>query len=189
MTTSERGRAEGGRIDLSSGPVAVARRLLGCLLVSEIGSRTALVVAETEAYGGPGDPASHAFGGPTARNRSMFGPAGTWYVYRSYGVHWCLNLVTGPAGEGQAVLLRGGRPTEGEAAMRRRRGRHDHLADGPGKLTQALGITGERDGTPAFTGRLRLEPGPPPDPSRILATPRIGITKAASRPWRFLLDA
>ena len=188
MTPSGRGPAGGVRIDLSSGPAAAARRLLGCLLISEIGSRTALVIAETEAYGGPDDPASHAFAGPTARNRSMFGEAGTWYVYRSYGVHWCLNLVTGPAGEGQAVLLRGGRPTEGEAMMRSRRGRPDHLTDGPGKLTQALGITGEQDGTSAFTGRLRLEPAPPPHPSRILSTPRIGITKAAARPWRFLLD-
>lgn len=188
MTISERGRAVGGWVDLSSGPAAAARRLLGCRLVSEVGSRTAVVIAETEAYGGSDDPASHAFGGPTVRNRSMFGPAGTWYVYRSYGIHWCLNLVTGPAGEGQAVLLRGGRPAEGEETMRRRRGRPDHLTDGPGKLTQALGVTGERDGTPAFTGRLRLEPGPPPDPSLILSTPRIGITKAATRPWRFLLD-
>lgn len=188
MNLSGRRPEGGGWIDLSSGPVAAARRLLGCRLVSEIGTRVAVEIAETEAYGGSDDPASHAFRGPTDRNRSMFGPAGKWYVYRSYGIHWCLNLVTGPAGEGQAVLLRGGRVTEGGETARRRRGRTDHLADGPGKLTQALGVSGERDGTPAFAGRLRLEPGPPPDPSRILSTPRIGISKAADRPWRFVLE-
>ena len=162
--------------------------LLGCRLVSDLGERVSLTINETEAYGGSDDPASHAFRGPTARNRSMFGPAGFWYVYRSYGIHWCLNLVTGPAGEGRAVLLRGGQVKEGEEAAARRRGRSGHLADGPGKLTQALGVTGAQDGAPAFSGPLRLEPGPPPDPSRIRAAPRIGITKAADRPWRFLLE-
>lgn len=188
MTGADRAPTGGGWIDLSSGPVQAAKSLLGSLLISELGPRVSLTINETEAYGGSDDPASHAFRRPTARNGSMFGPAGFWYVYRSYGVHWCLNLVTGPAGEGQAVLLRGGQTAEGEEVAARRRGRSDHLADGPGKLTQVLGATGAQDGSPAFAGPLRLEPGPPPDPSRIRATPRIGITKATDRPWRFLLE-
>ena len=188
MTGADRAPTGGGWIDLSSGPAQAAKALLGSRLVSELGPRVSLTINETEAYGGSDDPASHAFRGPTARNGSMFAPAGFWYVYRSYGVHWCLNLVTGPAGEGQAVLLRGGQTAEGEEVAARRRGRNDHLADGPGKLTQALGATGAQDGSSAFTGPLRLEPGPPPHPSRIRATPRIGITKATDRPWRFLLE-
>lgn len=169
-----------------SGPVdQVARRLLGARLVTDLGGRTAVVIEEVEAYGGGDDPASHAYRGLTARNASMLGPAGTLYVYRSYGVHWCANVVTGPAGEGEAVLIRGGRVVEGEEIVVRRRGRTDHLADGPGKLAQALGITGELDGTSVLTGPVRLEPGPAPDPASLHTTPRIGITRGVDRLWRF----
>lgn len=173
--------------DLTGTVDQVARRLLGHLIVTEFGVRTVLVVEEVEAYGGAGDPASHAYRGGTARNASMFGPAGTLYVYRSYGIHWCANIATGPAGDGQAVLLRGGRVVEGLETVVRRRGRTDHLADGPGKLTQALGITGDHDGTSVFGGPVRLEPGPAPPPALVRATPRIGISREVDRPWRFVV--
>ena len=171
------------------GPVEeVARRLLGCRLVTEFGTRTAVVIEEVEAYGGSDDPASHAYRGPTARNASMFGPAGTLYVYRSYGIHWCANVVTGSTGEGQAVLIRGGRVVEGLEAVVGRRGRSDHLADGPGKLAQALGITGDHDGASIHTGPVRLEAVLPRTTVSIRATPRIGITREIHRPWRFVVD-
>ena len=172
-----------------SGPVdQVARRLLGHRLTTDFGGRTAVVIAEVEAYGGTDDPASHAYRGPTARNASMFGPAGTLYVYRSYGVHWCANVVTGPEGKGEAVLIRGGRVVEGMELVLARRGRRDHLTDGPGKLTQALGITGTMDGTSVLSGPVRLQAGPAPDPSSLRSTPRIGISKEVQRPWRFVVD-
>ena len=170
-----------------SGPVdQVARRLLGCLLSTDSGGRTAVVIDEVEAYGGADDPASHAFRGPTARNASMFGPVGTLYVYRSYGVHWCANVVTGSEGTGEAVLIRGGRVVEGRELVLSRRGRRDHLTDGPGKLTQALAITGDHDGTSVRTGPVRLEAGPAPDRSLVRSTPRIGISREVHRPWRFV---
>lgn len=173
-----------------SGPVdRVARRLLGCLLVTDFGERTVVAIDEVEAYGGATDQASHAYRGRTARNASMFGPAGTLYVYRSYGIHWCANVATGAAGEGQAVLIRGGRVVEGLATVVRRRRRTDHLADGPGKLTQALGITGEQDGTSVLDGPVRLEVAPGPDPALVQATPRIGISRETERPWRFVVAA
>ena len=170
-----------------SGPVdQVARRLLGCLLSTDSGGRTAVVIDEVEAYGGADDPASHAFRGPTARNASMFGPVGTLYVYRSYGVHWCANVVTGPEGTGEAVLIRGGRVVDGLELVLSRRGRSDHLTDGPGKLTQALAITGDHDGTSVRTGPVRLEAGAAPNPSQVRSTPRIGISREVHRPWRFV---
>ena len=172
-----------------SGPVdQVARRLLGHRLVTGFGGRTAVLIDEVEAYGGGDDPASHAYRGPTVRNASMFGSAGTLYVYRSYGVHWCMNVVTGPAGEGEAVLIRGGKVVEGEEIVVRRRGRTDHLADGPGKLAQALGITGQLDGTSVVTGPVRLEAGSAPDPDSVRATPRIGISREVDRLWRFVVS-
>ena len=116
----------------------------------------------------------------------MFGPPGTLYVYRSYGVHWCANVSAGPDGIGRAVLLRGGVPLEGETIMQQRRGRLDHVADGPGKLAQALGIDGSHDGTSVFDGPVRLLPRSGETPS-IVSTPRVGITKANERPWRFVL--
>jgi DNA-3-methyladenine glycosylase len=117
----------------------------------------------------------------------MFSAAGTLYVYRSYGIHWCMNVVAGPTGVASAVLLRGGRPVAGEAVMTKRRGRTDHLTDGPGKLTQALGVDGGHDGTSVLEGPVRIgEPGTAV--GRIVAGPRIGIRRAAGRPWRFVLE-
>lgn len=171
---------------LLAGPVLdVAPRLLGMLLVSLVdGTETAVELREVEAYDGSDDPASHAFGGPTARNRSMYGEAGVLYVYRSYGVHWCCNVVTGPRGKAAAVLLRGGVPARGLEEMMRRRGRRDHLADGPGKLCAALGITGAHDGLDLLAGgTVRLLPG---EERPYVTSPRIGISKALERPWRFL---
>lgn len=166
----------------------VARSLLGARLRSLGGGElTEVELTEVEAYGGADDPASHAFRGRTARNESMFGPAGTIYVYRSYGVHWCMNIVTGPEGTGQAVLLRAGRPVAGEAVMIRRRGRSTNLADGPGKLTQALGIDAMHDGlrlgATDLVAVVRRESSPP----TFIATPRVGISRATDRPWRYVL--
>ena len=174
--------------DLSGPPQVVARRLLGCRLWTDIGGRTEIILTEVEAYGGHDDPASHAYRGRTARNGSMFGPAGTLYVYRSYGIHWCANVATGPSGQGQAVLLRGGLVVDGEEMIRKRRGRADHLTDGPGKLTEALGITGGHDGTNVADGPVRIEGGDPVDAADIRTSTRVGITKEASRLWRFVLD-
>jgi DNA-3-methyladenine glycosylase len=156
-------------------------------LRTEIAGRvTEVMLTEVEAYGGSDDAASHAYRGETARNRSMFASPGTLYVYRSYGVHWCANIAAGLAGTGRAVLLRGGRPLEGEAIMQQRRGRLDQLVDGPGKLCQALGIDGSHDGTSVLNGPVRLLPREIDQPS-IVATPRIGISKAKDRLWRFVL--
>jgi DNA-3-methyladenine glycosylase len=116
----------------------------------------------------------------------MFGARGTLYVYRSYGIHWCMNIVTGGQNDPSAVLLRAGRPTVGADVMARRRGRPDHLADGPGKLTQALGVTGDADGTTVFGGPVQLLAAPKAA-GQIIATPRVGISKAVAWPWRFIL--
>jgi DNA-3-methyladenine glycosylase len=163
----------------------VAPRLLGWRLSSDrSGATTSLVITEVEAYT-PDDPASHSFRGETPRNASMFRRAGTLYVYRSYGIHWCANVATGPIGHGAAVLLRGGVPLIGADVMASRRGRLDHLADGPGKLCQSLAIDGSDDGFDLVVGgRVRLEPGPPPPGYE--TTPRIGISRAIERPWRFV---
>ena len=171
-----------------TGPVLeVAERLLGKRLVTRIeGLTTSVLICEVEAYGGADDPASHAFGGPKRRNRTMFSKAGTLYVYRSYGVHWCANVVTGPEGEGQAVLLRGGMPEWGSETKIARRGREDHLCDGPGKLTRALGVDGSHDGMALSAGReVWLEEsgvGPP----EWRSTPRVGISRATERRWRLV---
>jgi DNA-3-methyladenine glycosylase len=176
-----------GIVPVLSGAVTdAARALLGRSIVSEVGgARTAAVLTEVEAYGGGDDPASHAVRGPSPRNRSMFGPPGTLYVYRSYGLHWCVNVVTGPEGEASAVLLRGGVPLSGLPVMEARRGRTDHLCDGPGRLAQALGVTGDLDGTSVFDGPIHLDGEPAA--GEIIATARIGVTKAVERPWRFVL--
>ena len=165
----------------------VARRLLGCRLVSTVDSvRTAGVIVETEAYAGPADPASHAAtaAGVTERNRAMFGPAGRAYVYRSYGMHWCMNVVTGPAGEGQAVLLRGIEPLEGEEHMALRRGRPP-LGAGPGRLCQALGITGTLYGHDLASPPLRLLAGWTVNDDIVGVSGRIGVSVAADWPHRF----
>jgi DNA-3-methyladenine glycosylase len=170
----------------------VARELLGHTVVSTVdGARTAGRIVETEAYLGYVDPASHGYRHRRhAQNEALYGPAGTWYVYLSYGMHWCANLVCGSPGEASAVLLRALEPIEGLALMRRRRGGvvDRELCSGPGKLCQALAITRDLDGArmrrSAVVVRSRdAEPGP-----SVLVTPRIGITKAADWPLRFLID-
>ena len=164
----------------------VARDLLGCLVVSEVGGEvTAGQIVETEAYGGAWDPASHASvrSGRTPRNDPMFGPPGTAYLYLCYGVHWCLNVVTGREGEPQAVLIRALKPLAGLEVMERRRGRKEALARGPGRLTQALGLGGGLNGHPLQHAPLILLPGEAVEPGAIARSGRIGIRRA--REWRF----
>lgn len=164
----------------------MAERLLGQRLVTRIdGVATSVLLCEVEAYGGADDPASHAFGGPGKRNRTMFARAGTLYVYRSYGIHWCANVVTGSPGEGQAVLLRGGLAERGVEAMIARRRRADHLCDGPGKLTQALALEGRHDGIFLPDGEEVWLERTGATPGR-RATPRVGISKATERRWRWV---
>ena len=144
------------------------------------------ILVETEAYV-PDDPASHSFGGRTRRNATMFGPPGRLYVYRSYGIHWCANVVCEQDGVGAAVLLRALAPTSGIPAMRARRGLDDErlLASGPGRLTQALGLTGAHDGADLAEPPFALSP--PVEEAEVVASPRIGITRAADVPWRYSL--
>lgn len=169
--------------------VDVAPRLLGCRIRTAFdGAATEVCLTEVEAYAGERDPASHAYRGPTARNRAMYGTPGTLYVYRSYGIHWCMNVVVREEGVAHAVLLRGGTPTVGRGVMEQRRGRSDHLADGPGKLCQALGVTGAHDGTSVEAGPVRLVPDALPDGVSVVATPRIGISKATGYAWRFVAE-
>lgn len=158
--------------------------------MSSLGGHVVRVrISEVEAYKGPDDPASHAYSGRTARNDSMFQRAGTLYVYRSYGIHNCANTAAGPLGTGWGILMRGGEVIDGEVVARRRRGRSSSLADGPGKLCQALGIEMAHNGLYLFDSdsEIRLEPGSPPP--MVIATPRIGISKAQDRPWRFVAAA
>lgn len=148
------------------------------------------MVVEVEAYIGPEDPASHAAAriGRTERNRSMFGPPGRAYVFRSYGVHWCLNVVTGPEGFPAAVLIRALDPIGGLEAMRARRGGKEPLASGPGRAAEALGITGALDGHPLQAPPLELLSGWPVPDSRIAVSGRVGIREAAHWPLRFFLQ-
>jgi len=164
--------------------VDVARDLVGCTLAH---GRTAGVIVETEAYH-QSEPACHAFVGVTPRTRVLFGPPGTAYVYRSYGIHALFNAVSEPEGVGAAVLIRALEPIAGLAAMRERRALHDveQLCSGPGKLTQALGIELEHNDTDLVTGPIRLGPRPPGwEDVDVVAGTRIGITKAPELEWRF----
>jgi DNA-3-methyladenine glycosylase len=142
------------------------------------------VIVETEAYAAY-EPASHAFGGRKRRNATMFGPPGHLYVYRSYGVHWCANVVCGAVGVASAVLLRAVEPTQGLDEMRARRGVDDPhlLAAGPGRLTQALGLSGENDGDDLTPPRYVLLA--PNEPVEIVASTRVGISRAVELPWRY----
>jgi len=175
--------------DLVGNDVLVAAEgLLGWTLESSIdGRRTAVTITETEAYAGSDDPASHAYRGETRRNATMFGPAGLLYVYRSYGIHWCMNVVVRESGIAHAVLLRGGEPTDGLDSMIERRGRDTNLTDGPGKLAQALGVGGEHDGIDLREDEVRLLPGPGVGGREVARTKRIGISKAKDRLWRFVV--
>jgi len=147
-------------------------------------------IVEVEAYRGSEDPASHAFGGPTRRNATMFGPPGHLYVYFTYGMHWCANAVCGPEGTGHAVLIRALAPVSGLPAMRAARpvGTTDrNLTSGPAKLCQAFGITATQDGADLVTGKGGLtvaDDGVPP-PAQPGVSTRIGIRRAADLPWRF----
>ena len=173
------------------GPVdVVAPALLGCWVVTDRpGGQVALRLTEVEAYSGTGeDPASHAHRGPTPRAAIMFGPPGRLYVYFSYGVHWCANVVVGPEGRGSAVLLRAGEVVVGEELARGRRaaaksGRD--LARGPARLTQALGIGPDDRGADLLdaSSSVRLHRGSAP--SLVSAGPRVGISVATELPWRF----
>ncbi|GBC86877.1 Putative 3-methyladenine DNA glycosylase [bacterium HR12] len=170
---------------------AVARDLLGRILVRRLadGRRLAVRLVEVEAYA-PDDPASHSYRGPTERNRTMFGPPGRLYVYFTYGMHHCLNVVTGPEGVGAAVLLRAGEPIEGLEAMAERRGTDDPrlLCSGPGRLAQALGLTREHDGADLVLGpEIRLHEGEPVPEARVAVTTRVGINHGTERPWRFFV--
>jgi DNA-3-methyladenine glycosylase len=160
-------------LDLEGDPVAAARALIGwTLLVDGVGGP----IVEAEAYA-EDDPASHSFGGRRVSNAAMYGPPGMLYVYRSYGIHWCVNVVCRPAGVGAAVLVRSLDPVRGIETMRARRGR-EPLTTGPGNVGQALGATPALNGEPAVLL-------PPDRPRRVEVSARIGITKAAHRPWRF----
>ncbi|WP_281282137.1 DNA-3-methyladenine glycosylase [Geodermatophilus aquaeductus] len=173
------------------GPVdAVAPALLGCWVVTDRPEGTVAVrLTEVEAYSGEGeDPASHAHRGPTPRAAIMFGPPGRLYVYFSYGVHWCANVVVGPAGRGSAVLLRAGEVVVGEdlAAVRRPSARVARdLARGPARLTAALGIGPDDGGADVLdpSSSVRLHAGAPP--AAVSAGPRVGISRATELPWRF----
>jgi DNA-3-methyladenine glycosylase len=171
--------------------VRVARDLLGAYVESRLGGmRTVGRIVEVEAYVGAHDPADHGFGNRrTARNAALFGPAGTAYVFRSYGMHWCLNAVTERAGRPTAVLLRALEPVEGLDIMAARRGtdRPHALCAGPGRLSQALGVTGMCNGKRLSRGALRMLSRDTRRPPRVIAGPRVGISKAVDWPLRFCI--
>jgi DNA-3-methyladenine glycosylase len=170
--------------------VEAAPDLLGCLVTA---GGVTIRLTEVEAYGGVGeDPGSHAHRGPTARNETMFGPAGLLYVYFTYGMHWCANVVTGSEGEASAVLLRAGEVVAGLELARSRRPRSTDrdLARGPARLAQALGLDRSADGTDLLdgTGPALLAPGPPVDPAMVRSGPRTGVAQGHDTPWRFRVE-
>ncbi len=195
------GSADGGPVLALAGhfyrrdPRLVAPDLLGKVLVhDDRAGRRAGRIVEVEAYCGTGDPGSHAYRGMTARNATMFGPPGHLYVYFTYGMHWCANVVCGEDGRASAVLLRAGEVVQGLDVARARRPsvRADRdLARGPARLAQALGLTGAdngadlvRDDSPVWLAR----PAEPVAPERVRSGPRVGLSRAGDRPWRFWLD-
>ncbi|MGC4765578.1 DNA-3-methyladenine glycosylase [Micromonospora sp. DT46] len=190
MAYSQRRPADlAGLADLLAGPVVpAARGLLGCRLTA---GDVTVRITEVEAYAGTaGDPASHAHRGRTPRNAVMFGPAGHAYVYFTYGMHWCMNVVTGPDGEASAVLLRAGEVVDGVETARARRPavrRDVDLARGPARLCAALGIDKSAYGRWLLgDGPVRLRPADVPVPGEAVAAgPRVGVTGAHDVPWRF----
>jgi DNA-3-methyladenine glycosylase len=190
------GDADVPRMALTGPAPEIAPRLLGAVLVSDLGARVTLRITEVEAYAGVGqDPGSHAHRRRTERNAAMFGPPGHAYVYFTYGMHWCLNVVVHPSDEAGAVLIRAGQVVEGIAVAHRRRptARQDRdLARGPARLSAALGVSGVHDGIDLLdpTGPLRLRP--PFDgagPGAISTGPRTGVAgPGAPTSWRFWLE-
>ncbi|WP_326751934.1 DNA-3-methyladenine glycosylase [Streptomyces hirsutus] len=170
----------------------VAPGLLGAILTHEAPEGTvSITITETEAYSGSADPASHAYRGRTPRNAVMFGPAGRLYVYRSHGLHWCANIVTGADGIATAVLIRAGRVIEGQDLARTRRGskvESARLARGPGNFCRALGITAEHNGADLLAGAsVALSEGEPVPAALIRVGPRVGVSKAHDWQHRFYL--
>jgi DNA-3-methyladenine glycosylase len=177
---------------LERSALEVAPRLLGCVLRHEDESGAVAVrLVEVEAYDGTADPGSHAFRGPTPRNSVMFGPPGRSYVYFTYGMHWCLNVVCAPAGRASAVLVRAGEVVEGLTTARQRRDgvRDRDLARGPARLCRALDVDGHLNGADLLGGsRLHLLSGPPLPANQLRSGPRVGVSAGAERPWRFWVD-
>lgn len=175
-------------VDLDGHAAEVAPLLLGAIFTGPNGSGR---IVEVEAYGGADDEASHAFGGPTARNAPMFGPSGTLYVYLIYGIHHCANIVTGAVGDGQAVLIRALEPVGDRSAMESARPvrRETDLTKGPGNLCRALGIDRGHSGLDLLDGSepVSLRTAPLADSEVVENSIRIGITRARSRRWRWYL--
>jgi DNA-3-methyladenine glycosylase len=169
----------------------VSRELLGAVLECRTKEGvTRGVIVETEAYLGPHDPACHAVAGVTTRTEHLFGPPGRAYVYLIYGMYWCFNAVTRERGHGSAVLVRAVSPTDGVTLMRRRRPRVTRdrdLTNGPGKLCLAMGIVGEMSGASLRTGPIVIREGAAVPDDEVVVTPRIGITRAAEWPLRYLV--
>ncbi len=174
--------------ELKVSAVDAASRLLGCILEREIDGQTVRVmIVETEAYDET-DAASHSFNGRTVRTDVMFGPAGRLYVYFTYGMHYCCNIVTGGDGEGSAVLIRAVEPLIGEEILARRRGKTGvEVTNGPAKLCQALGIAKDMNGHDLRESPLKLLLQPPIKHT-ITQTTRVGISKAKDKPWRFYIS-
>ena len=163
----------------------IAPALLGATIA---GRGVTLRITEVEAYSGTTDPGSHGHRGMTERNRHLFGPPGTLYAYRSYGIHWCLNFVCREAGHGAGVLIRALQPTHGVDVMRTRRGMDDErlLCAGPGRVGQALGIGAAHYGLPLDAAPFTVLAAPADAaPVQVLTGPRIGISRAVDVPWRF----
>jgi DNA-3-methyladenine glycosylase len=166
-------------------PEIVASELIGCVMVvTHPDRKLRATIVETEAYDGANDPASHAYRGPTPRTEIMFGPAGHVYVYRSYGIHWCMNIVTGTPGTASAVLLRGAEFVEENRSDRAN-------MHGPGLLTRALGVTGDDNGEDVChrpPGKFSFSSRPQGESLRVGRSTRIGISKAQDRLWRFFKE-
>lgn len=167
----------------------LAPSLLGKILIHETSEGITIgMIVETEAYSQE-DAASHSFSGETPRTKAMFGPGGHAYIYFTYGMHYCFNVVSGPAGHGQGVLIRALQPIEGMDIMKKRRSKDEMkiLCNGPAKLVQAMGITKSDYGKPLFNGNLRIEEYKYIGKEDIVASPRVGISKEKDKMWRFYI--